>query len=521
MALERNVYRALEDVVGPENISENPAQLDTYAFMTFSEWLGGGINFMPRPEAVLLPGSTEEVQAILKACNRYKIASHALGTGHAWLNGSLMESGWIQLDMRRMGRILEVNEKNMYAVVEPYVIWAQLQAEAMKVGLNCLVAASANCSALASNCAYAGMGQGSISMGYGERNVLGVEWVLPTGEILRLGSAGSNAGMFTGDGPGPSMRGIMRGIIGSVGGLGVFTKMGIKLYHWSGPPDFFTRKGHSPNYEVEISNTFKNYYIFFPTWKEFADAQYKLGEAEIASIAVKINPALVAIDVTASNEEMSQALPRLQALAKGWRGMQIVLASDSQREHEYKEKVLDKLLEETNGKKLPLVEDPAEQGGLVSSAFRMSRSERWCFRPTGSFSSILSLVETPDVVIPQMKVAEEVTRGYMDKGLLLDDGGDGSWGVLYQQSDFSHLEYIDFLDPADPESIKALGDAYSETTKAWVERRIGGNIITAGDEEHAESGPACLNYPHWLHRIKKEFDPNMASDGSWYTNIQE
>ena len=62
MALTREAYQALEDIVGLENISEEPAVLDGYAFF-FGNALWGSSDFSPRPEAAVLPGTTEEIQA--------------------------------------------------------------------------------------------------------------------------------------------------------------------------------------------------------------------------------------------------------------------------------------------------------------------------------------------------------------------------------------------------------------------------------------------------------------------------
>ena len=136
-----------------------------------------------------------------------------------------------------MNRILEINEKNMYAVVEPYVIYAQLQAELMKRGLNCnITGAGSNCSGLPL-AAHANLGHLSLSGSYGERNLLAAEWVTPEGEIVRLGSLGSLGEWFCGDGPGPSLRGSLRGNVMPLGGLGVYTKAAQKVYHWPGPAD--------------------------------------------------------------------------------------------------------------------------------------------------------------------------------------------------------------------------------------------------------------------------------------------
>ena len=70
MALERKVYRCFEDIVGPDNISEEPAVLDSYAHHEDAYSQTGGGWWMPRFEAVLLPRDTKEVQAIVRLYNR-------------------------------------------------------------------------------------------------------------------------------------------------------------------------------------------------------------------------------------------------------------------------------------------------------------------------------------------------------------------------------------------------------------------------------------------------------------------
>ena len=189
MALDRSIYRALEDVVGPENVSDEPVILDSYAWR--SGLVATPVKFVPRFEAITLPASTTEVQAIIKLCNRFKLQFKASSTG--W--GGYCDPGGpgvIKLDLRRMDRIVEINEKSMYAVIEPYVIFAQLQAELMKRGLNCnITGAGSNCSAMPL-AAHQGIGHLSQSGSYGDRNLLAVEWVTPDGEIVRLGSLGSS-----------------------------------------------------------------------------------------------------------------------------------------------------------------------------------------------------------------------------------------------------------------------------------------------------------------------------------------
>ena len=140
--------------------------------------------YTPRGEAVLLPGSTEEVQAIVRLCNKYKIKLKASSTFWAAM-GYPSYDNTIQLDMRRMNRILEIDEKNMYAVIEPYINGATLQAEVMKRGLNTHIQGSGcSCSPLASVTGHAGGGPGNLYFGSHYENMLGIEWVMPNGDIL-------------------------------------------------------------------------------------------------------------------------------------------------------------------------------------------------------------------------------------------------------------------------------------------------------------------------------------------------
>ena len=219
MALSKEVYRAFEDIVGRANITDEPAIIHSYAWMYGNDLkTKDRSGFFPiLPEAVVLPGSTDEVQAIVRACNRSGTKVKAISTG--WFDtAQALSPGTVILDLRRMNRILEIDEKNMVAVVEPYVSGAQLQAEVMKLGLNChIIGAGAGCSPLASATATIGNGPDSIFMGYSSEVLLSMEWVMPDGEILRTGSLTCGDDWFCGEGPGPSTRGIIRGKTGSTG----------------------------------------------------------------------------------------------------------------------------------------------------------------------------------------------------------------------------------------------------------------------------------------------------------------
>jgi glycolate oxidase len=287
MALSREIYSELESIVGPENISEDPAILDSYVYSLSQTSLHMGPFYdvcTPRGEAVLLPGCTEEVQAIVKVCNKYKIKLKSSSTFWSAMGYPSYENT-VQLDMRRMDRVLEIDPKNMYAVIEPYVIGATLQAEVMKLGLNTHIQGpGCSCSLLASATSYSGMGPDAIFMGVGVENLLGLEWVMPDGEIMRTGTLGSGIGWFYGEGPGPGVRAIVRGAYGAKGSMGVFTKCALKLYPWPGPTSLPV-EGAAPAYKANLPDNFRVYTLAFPTWHSFADTCHQIWDAGIGYIS--------------------------------------------------------------------------------------------------------------------------------------------------------------------------------------------------------------------------------------------
>ena len=201
------IKQRLEEIVGEGHVIDDPKALEIYIEDSSSA-------LKRAPNYVVQPAGTAEVQKIVQLANEEKMPIIPSSSGIHRNGGAMPTQGGILVDLRRMNRILEIDEKNMYAVVEPYVIGAQLQVEAMKRGLNChIVGAAANFSPLASCTSFCGHGLSGIAMGYSARNPLALEWVLPTGNILRLGALGAGAGWFCGDGPGLSLRGVMRGFI--------------------------------------------------------------------------------------------------------------------------------------------------------------------------------------------------------------------------------------------------------------------------------------------------------------------
>ena len=516
MTLPRKVYKAIESVVGPENISEDQAVLVGYAFHcgggaihpSSARWLDVS------PEAVVLPGTTEEVQAVVKICRSHKVKFKAFSTGWGFWAAPGTQ-GVVQMDLRRMNRIIEIDEKNMYAVVEPYVTASQLQAEAMKKGLDINIAGCGpNHSVLAACTSMMGCGDKGVYTSHDNRNLLGVEWVLPTGEILRLGALGSGAGWFCGDGPGPSLRGIMRGQSGAMGGLGVFTKCATKLYPWPGPQKLEI-KGENPQYGIETPKNFKFYMLVFPNWDKLADAVYEISEAQIAYILRRMcSPFLIsACLVAGTNNEAYDRWPTSQRISR--LHLEIVLAANSERELEYREKVLKDITAETGGEFLPLGEvfgelEPIALLALITGCYasRAYRLRDWLT----SFGNTVSW----DTSIKIAKIGEEVRKKYVGTGRFLEDAPESFYGGPYEQNKFSHFQGVIFYEPTDPHSRKAAFEYAENALQAVVANRVGVPIV-AGPGTDERVG----DYHLWLKKIKKILDPENLSDSTYYVATEK
>jgi len=509
MALNKDLYRALEDVLGPEYISDDPVILDSYAWRMNKP----ATRFVPRFEAITLPETTAQVQAIVRLCNKYKIQFKASSTGWGFF-GDPGGPGVIKLDMRRMNRIIEINEKNMYAVVEPYIIYAELQAELMKRGLNCnITGAGSNCSALPL-AAHANLGHLSVSGSYGERNLLAAEWVTPEGDIVRTGSLGSSGTWFCGDGPGPSLRGIIRGNVMPLGGLGVYTMAAQKVYRWPGPATF-PMEGISPRYiPRETPRMFAIRYLSFKTTDKLRLAIQKVGESEIAFIVMGFTPGMMASNIATNNNEDLAFLKKFTEEIQG-PGFMIIIAGNSPNDFEYKTKVLEQIRVEFGGKALADAEDPRNAGGFIWRFTRVSGSIREVDRAYGVFAGEVGGTDVFPLMHQYIMESSHVKQNYINQGLFFDDGA-GAFVQPIEHGHCGHGELLIRYNPNKMEAVEATGAVMGFANEKAIEGHFGVPGHVFGGPVHEQYGPSTSNYHVWLKKIKKTFDPNCASEPSTY-----
>jgi hypothetical protein len=547
MSLSQEIYQAFEDVVGASNISEDPGLLDSYLYplSATSLHLGPYYNvYSPRGAAVVLPANTEEVQAIVKLCNLYKIGFKASSTFWSGMGYPNTEDV-IQIDLRRMDHILEIDRKNCFAVIEPYVIGATLQAEAMKVGLNThLIGAGSGCSPLASATSYLGQGPDSQFMGVGNENMLALEWVMPNGEIMRTGSLGSGLGWFCGEGPGPSVRAIVRGAQGAKGSMGVYTKCALKLYPWPGPATLPV-EGTIPAYKTSLPDNFRSYTIASPSWESFANLCYRIFDTQIGYIIhrqfnklgrnLKVAMLKILTDPHKTLNDLEELLkdPEIQKQTEEQkRDFQIVLAGMTPRDIEWQDKVLDTMLAETGSWKVASMSDPEMQKWTLLYLIRLGHKNLNLIF-AGSYDGSVGIASTPDFGARHVEEWASLKNEWEKKGAMVQCGGDSMMGAVGGIGGGGNVSWENFVhfDPYDKFSVEgtyAFFDASAQYNKEHQlpPDRSRMNATARGPDGKAVSReitnqqfansrqPAVFRYQA---KIKSIIDPNNLGDSHYST----
>lgn len=543
MTFTKEIYNALQDIVGSANISDDPGVLDSYIYSLSHTAIHMGPfydTYTPRGAAVLLPGSTDEVQAIVKLCNKYKIKFKASSTFWS-AQGYPMEDNTIILDMRRMDRILEIDEKNMIAVIEPGVIGATLQAEAMKVGLNTHIAGSGcSCSPLASATSYLGSGPSNLYGGWHYENLLGAEWVMPTGEILRSGSMGSGCGWFSAEGPGPGTKGVFRGFLGAKGALGVFTKCAIKLFAWPGPKTLPVH-GTVPAYKTSLPDNFKVYTLSFPDWKAWADGAYAIWDAGIGYLAHRqfnmlgrdLKYAMIKIltDPTKTLNDIEELVrdPEVRKInGECTRDFQLILAGMTMRDIEWQEKTLNKILEDTGGWKVEAFNDPEIRDWCMLYLLRLGHKNlNLVFG--GGYDGAFGLLMPMDYGAARAEEAGQFKKSWEEKGAMVDAGGDCLMGPIGGQGGggtglWENFTCFDCHDKESTEGTLAFFDACTEFSrkKGWMgagmekwnqaARGSDGRATPKNERQRLHLASPQPSVYRYQKKFKDAFDPNDLGD---------
>jgi glycolate oxidase subunit GlcD len=203
----------LREIVGDDHCLTRAGELFAYEC--------DGLTLSPkRPLAVVMPTSTEEVAAIVRACHEAGVPFVPRGAGTGLSGGAHAAEGGILIECARMNRILEVDAENRVAVVQPGVVNAELSTAVASLGLFYAPdPSSQQACTIGGNVAENSGGPHTLKYGTTTNHVLALEMVLPDGSVQRFGNR-------LGEGPGFDFVGAL---VGSEGTLGIVTEATVRL----------------------------------------------------------------------------------------------------------------------------------------------------------------------------------------------------------------------------------------------------------------------------------------------------
>ena len=206
--MEQSFIKELTGIVGRENVLSERKDLIAYSYDATPR--------QEKPEVIVLPQSTAEVSAVIKAAYREKIPVIARGAGTNLSGGTIPIKGGIILELSRMNRILEIDTANHRVVVEPGVVNLELQNALAPHGFFYPPdPASQKTSTLGGNIGENAGGPLCLRYGVTSKYVCGMTVVLADGEVVDFGG-------YADDPAGYDLRGLF---IGSEGTLGIATKL--------------------------------------------------------------------------------------------------------------------------------------------------------------------------------------------------------------------------------------------------------------------------------------------------------
>jgi len=213
MALSASFVLETQGILGARHVISEPEQLRVYE-------CDGLTGHRAIPELVVLPGSTEDVQAVVQACNREGVPFVARGAGTGLSGGATPLAGGLVVSLARMNRILEIDLASQRIVVEPGV--ANLDVTRAVAGEGFFYApdpSSQQVCTIGGNVAENSGGAHCLKNGFTAHHVTGVTLVLPDGELVELGGKAL-------DPDGPDLLGV---VVGSEGTLGIVTRITLRL----------------------------------------------------------------------------------------------------------------------------------------------------------------------------------------------------------------------------------------------------------------------------------------------------
>ncbi|MET3504890.1 glycolate oxidase subunit GlcD [Halalkalibacter oceani] len=448
--LQEEVKQKLIDIVGETNVLDSEEDLVVYSYDATP-------NFQAMPDAVVKPRDKYEIQKIVKVCNEYKVPIVPRGSGTNLCAGTCPLEGGIVLLFTYMNNILEIDEDNLTVTVQPGVITLNLIEAVEEKGLFYPPdPSSMKISTIGGNINENSGGLRGLKYGVTRDYVMGLEFVLPNGELIRTG------GKLAKDVAGYDFTRLM---VGAEGTLGIITEATLKL--------------------IPIPETKKTMLAQF-------DSLEGAGEAVSAIISNKIIPATL--------EFLDQGtLEVVEEFAKIGLPTNVgaVLLIEQDGPLEVVERDIERIVaicEQSHALSVQVAQTP-EEGLALTTARRSALSALARKKPT-------TILE--DATVPRSKVAEmvrainEIAEKYEVEICTFGHAGDGN------------LHPTCMTDARNEEEIHRVEEAFAEIFSKAIE--LGGTIT-------GEHGVGVMKSPYlaWklgeegveaMKTLKLAFDPN-------------
>ena len=205
--------KRLVAIVGPDRLLNAADELIVYE-------CDGYVVEKSIPEVVVFPQTAEEVLRIVRVCIAAKVPFVPRGAGTSLAGGCLPVGGGVMISLTKMGKILEINHRDRYAVVEPGVVNVRLTRALAGTGFHYAPdPSSQGACTIGGNVATNSGGPHTLKYGVTVNHVLGVEFVSPEGELVQFGGPCGRGGGF-------DLTGLF---VGSEGTFGVVTKIWVRI----------------------------------------------------------------------------------------------------------------------------------------------------------------------------------------------------------------------------------------------------------------------------------------------------
>ncbi len=458
---EELVCNSLIEIVGKDFVSNEREDLYLYS-------RDGGSTKPRRVDYVVAPKTVEEVQKIVILANKEKVPITPVGGGLT-LNGLVIPiHGGIVLDMKRMDRIIEVNESSRYVIIEAGVSQGALISYIKKnhPGLQHSVPEAPTTATVVANLLI--RGHGTLAQSGDNSNMInGMEVVLPTGEICQIGSSCASPYWFS-KGPLPDLAGLF---IGWFGTTGIVTKASLRLYPRPGKRDMMLFTMQNPDL--------------------IPDVVYKITQTRMAD------------NIGMLEQEKPEYM-------KGFQFIAISISGDSEQEIEYKRGILGKIPQTCGDNENEVTVMEAEMIPLgvkkrfldeppfaaVAADFRKGGGFQYC-------GIMMPLERVPEAWRRGMEIAHKHEMLFQCANQVLSSGHEVMFGFNYS------------FNRADEEDVERTREAMEETNKLGLE--LGGIPWKAdlqGQKQIIEKmDPNTLEL---MKKVKKLLDPNgIMNPGNW------